>query len=44
MPYRRPNLRSRLHFGHKQEEGPRSLYEHVAALDTKIYLLNLVTP
>jgi hypothetical protein len=28
-PYGRPNLRCRLHFGHNQEGGPRSLYEHV---------------
>jgi hypothetical protein len=32
-PYGRPNFRSRLHFGHKQEGGPRSLYGHVVALD-----------
>jgi hypothetical protein len=31
-PYGRPNLRSRLHFGHNQEWGPRSLYGHVVAL------------
>jgi hypothetical protein len=31
-PYGRPNLRSRLHFGHNQEGGPLSLYGHVAAL------------
>jgi hypothetical protein len=31
-PYGRPNLRSRLHFGHNQEGGPRSLYGHVVAL------------
>jgi hypothetical protein len=31
-PYGRPKLRSRLHFGHKQEGGPQSLYGHVVAL------------
>jgi hypothetical protein len=29
-PYGRPNLRSRLHCGHNQEVGPRSLYGPVA--------------
>jgi hypothetical protein len=40
--YWRPNRRSRLHFGHDQDGGPRSLYGHVAALGKKyiaIYIL-----
>jgi hypothetical protein len=32
--YGRSNLRSRLHFAHYQEGGPRSLYGHVVALKT----------
>jgi hypothetical protein len=38
-PNGRPNLRSRLHFGHNQERGPRSLYGHVVALGDDICVL-----
>jgi hypothetical protein len=31
-PSGRPKLRRRLHFGHKQEGGPRSVYGHLVAL------------
>jgi hypothetical protein len=34
-PYGRSNLRSRVHIGHNQERGPRSLYGHVVALERK---------
>jgi hypothetical protein len=34
-PYRRPKLRSRLHFGHNPAGGPRSLYGHMGALGLK---------
>ena len=37
-PHGRPNLRSRLHCCHAQEEGPRSPQGHVVALDTNIYI------
>jgi hypothetical protein len=38
-PHGRPNLRSRLHFGHNQEGGTtKSLYGHVVALGINIYI------